>query len=229
MLSKFLVVEDEPGLVEFLRLELELEGNEVVVAYTGEEALLHAEQQLFDAALLDVMLPDMSGLEVCRAIRANSEAIIVMLTARGSISDRVTGLDAGADDYLVKPFAIEELMARLRALTRRGPKKVQEGQGDSTITYGNIVVNLERHRVWCRGFVVDLTVREYELLVHLMRHPDHVFSRNDLLHDVWGFESPVDTNVVDVYVGYLRQKVDRDKTHIQTVRGLGYVFRTIDI
>jgi len=228
-MAKILVVEDEPGLVEFLRLELELEGNEVVVAYTGEDALACAEQHVFDAALLDIMLPDMSGLDVCREIRARSDAIIVMLTARGSVSDRVIGLDAGADDYLVKPFAIEELMARLRALTRRGPRKTSESQSESTITFGNIVVNLERHRVWCRGYVVDLTVREYELLVYLMRNPDHIFSRDELLCDVWGFESPVDTNVVDVYVGYLRQKVDRDKQHIQTVRGIGYVFRTVYI
>ena len=224
-MAKILIIEDEPGLVEFLRLELTLEGNDIDVAMTGAEALELARRAEHDAILLDVMLPDIDGFEICRQLRSSSETPIIMLTARGATNDRVAGLDAGADDYLVKPFAIEEVSARLRALYRRTPGRLLMAAGDMALQFGDIRVNLEKHRVTQGDQVVELTLREFELLVHFLQHPNQIFTRDELLCQVWGFESPVDTNVVDVYVGYLRQKVDRDKRYLQTVRGFGYVFR----
>lgn len=224
-MAKILIIEDELGLVEFLRLELTLEGNDIDVAMTGAEALELARRAEYDAFLLDVMLPDIDGFEICRQLRGSSETPIIMLTARGATNDRVAGLDAGADDYLVKPFAIEELSARLRALYRRTPGRLLMAAGDMLLQFGNIRVNLEKHRVTQGDQVVELTLREFELLVHFLQHPNQIFTRDELLCQVWGFESPVDTNVVDVYVGYLRQKIDRDKRYLQTVRGIGYVFR----
>lgn len=224
-MAKILIIEDELGLVEFLRLELTLEGNDIDVAMTGAEALELARRAEYDAILLDVMLPDIDGFEICRQVRGSSETPIIMLTARGATNDRVAGLDAGADDYLVKPFAIEELSARLRALYRRTPGRLLMAAGDMTLQFGDIRVNLEKHRVTQGDQVVELTLREFELLVHFRQHPNQIFTRDELLCQVWGFESPVDTNVVDVYVGYLRQKIDRDKRYLQTVRGIGYVFR----
>lgn len=226
-MAKILIIEDEPGLVEFLRLELTLEGNDIDVAMTGAEALELARRAEYDAILLDVMLPDIDGFEICRQLRGSSETPIIMLTARGATNDRVAGLDAGADDYLVKPFAIEELSARLRALYRRTPGRMLMAAGDMALQFGDIRVNLEKHRVTQGDQVVELTLREFELLVHFLQHPNQIFTRDELLCQVWGFESPVDTNVVDVYVGYLRQKIDRDKRYLQTVRGVGYVFRDL--
>ncbi|MCL6446476.1 MAG: response regulator transcription factor [Alicyclobacillus sp.] len=219
-MQRILIVDDEPGVVDFLRLELELAGCTVETAYTGEEALSRLAAHSFDALLLDVMLPDMDGIALCRRIRDNQDIPILMLTARGATADRVAGLDAGADDYLVKPFAIEELLARLRAVERR--RRSSESMVAHVLHVGTITVNLERRRAYCNDQPVELTAREFELLVHFMRHPNQVFTRNELLVEVWGFESPVDTNVVDVYVGYLRQKLDKEKRYLQTVRGMGY-------
>lgn len=222
-MARILIVEDEIGLVDFLGMELSLEGNEVTIATTGQEAIDFASVRRFDAVLLDITLPDVDGFMVCKVIRSHSDVPIIMLTARSSTVDKVTGLDAGADDYLVKPFTIEELGARLRAVWRRQVQK-PEATTEASMRFGDLTLQLEHHRVYVGDNPVDVTLREFELLVHLMRHPNQVFSREQLLKDVWGYDAPVNTNVVDVYVGYLRQKVDKEKRYIHTVRGLGYAF-----
>ncbi|WP_206832182.1 response regulator transcription factor [Alicyclobacillus fructus] len=213
---RVLIVEDEPGLVEFLRLELELSGVEVDVAMDAETALDRVRSQSYDLLLVDIVLPGMSGLDLCREVRAFSNVPIMMLTARGAVADRVGGLDAGADDYLVKPFAIEELWARMRAIRRR-----YETSG-APFRFGDTTVHLDTHRVVHRGQEVDLTAREYDLLLYLLRNVNRTCSRQELLERVWGFQAPGDTNVVDVYIGYLRQKLDPERRHIKTVRGQGY-------
>ncbi len=223
---EILLVEDEPGMVQFLQMELELQGYHVDVSYTGLGGISLVQEKQFDAIFLDIMLPDMNGVDVCKEIRKQSHAPIIMLTARGSVEDRVLGLDAGADDYLVKPFAIEELMARTRALTRRSVNQTP-GEESRQLKAGDICICTDRHRVLFKGQSVDVTIREYDLLLYLMQNPDRVFTRHNLLQQVWEFQAPVDTNVVDVYIGYLRQKLDKDKEHIQTVRGMGYVFRMV--
>lgn len=222
---RILIVEDEPGLVEFLRLELELEGNQVVAVTTGHAALRQFATEPFDAVLLDWMLPDLDGVEVCRRMRAVSDVPVVMVTARGDVLDRVVGLDAGADDYLVKPFAIEELMARIRAAVRRTHLTPASNSSDDPFLFGDVAVYVDRRKVFRRGIPVDLTAREFDLLVHFLRNPNHVFTRDELLLEVWGFEHPVDTNVVDVYVGYLRHKLDPQKRYLCTVRGIGFAFQ----
>ncbi|WAH43224.1 response regulator transcription factor [Alicyclobacillus fastidiosus] len=216
-----LLVEDEPGLVEFLTLELELQELIVNVATDGQTALELARTNPYDLVLLDVNLPDMSGFDVCKGIRELTAVPIIMLTARGEVADRVQGLDAGADDYLVKPFAIEELFARIRALRRR---QSAPSNSEPTIYFGEVMVHLDTHRVTYQSQEVELTAREYDLLLYLLRHPNETWSRQTLLERVWGFHAVGDTNVVDVYIGYLRQKVDPDKAFIKTVRGQGYRF-----
>jgi DNA-binding response OmpR family regulator len=221
-----LLIEDEFGLVEFLRIELELQGFTVAVATTGTEGLERFRESAWDIVLLDWMLPDVDGIEVCKALRARSDVPIIFLTARGAVVDRVSGLEAGADDYLVKPFAIEELLARMRALIRRGERKMQvEEIPGSQYQFGDVSVDVTHRRVRKDGALVELTVREFDLLMVLWEHRGEVLSRQQLLHQVWGFETPVDTNVVDVYIGYLRHKLDEDKKYIRTVRGLGYSLR----
>ena len=240
-MGKLLIIEDEPGLCDFLQIELCLQGNQVDVAQTGEDGIRLALSRPYDAILLDLMLPDIPGIEVCQSIRKACPAPILILTARGAVTDRVALLDAGADDYLVKPFAIEELMARLRVQLRHQTTTAVTGmdgtdaavsnsdaKGELSIVIGSLVIYPERRQVVYGEDVIDVTAREYELLLFFVRHPDVVFSRQALLEAVWGFHSPVDTNVVDVYIGYLRQKVDKLKQHIQTVRGAGYVFRMND-
>lgn len=221
---RILLVEDEPGLVEFLTLELELQGVEVDVSLDGETGLHLARSNPYDLLLVDVMLPGMNGLEVCREIRHHSTVPIIILTARGEIGDRVGGLDAGADDYLVKPFAIEELWARIRALLRRN---VSRDAVSRMIQLGDASVYLDTHRVTYRNDDVELTAREYDLLVFLLRHANEIWSRQALLEHVWGFHAPGDTNVVDVYIGYLRQKLDPDRHYIKTVRGKGFLLEVL--
>jgi two-component system response regulator ArlR len=165
----------------------------------------------------------MNGIEVCTAIRSQSSVPIIMLTARGEVSDRVTGLDAGADDYLVKPFSIEELFARIRALFRR-QNAAQNSVSETVLEFGDVTVYLDTRHVTFAGEEVELTAREYDLLLFLLRHPNQVWTRQELLQNVWGFHGIGDTNVVDVYIGYLRQKVDPAKAFVKTVRGQGYRF-----
>ena len=229
MSNKILIVEDEKNLARFVELELKHEGYETEVHYNGRTGLEAALSGDWDAILLDLMLPELNGLEVCRRIRQTKNTPIIMMTARDSVIDRVSGLDHGADDYIVKPFAIEELLARLRALLRRidieGDKNITK---QTTINYRDLIIEKE-NRVVRRGEeIIELTKREYELLLILMENINVVLSRDVLLNKVWGYEIEVETNVVDVYIRYLRNKIDvpGEDSYIQTVRGTGYVMRS---
>ena len=217
---RLLVVEDDPGMASLLERALVKQGYAVEVAHTGQDALWHVLEHDYDAVVLDAMIPAPDGFEVCRQMRAADRwAPVLMLTARDAVTDRVNGLDAGADDYLTKPFALAELHARLRALTRRDPRErpVVLAVGDLTLDPVGRVVR--------RGEVaVELSPKEFSLLAELMRHQGEVLTRTHLLEHVWDVAYDGDSNVVDVYVRYLRNKVDRpfDRASVQTVRGVGY-------
>lgn len=228
-MSRILIVEDEENLARFVELELKHEGYETQVSYDGREALELALNEDWNAILLDLMLPGLNGLEVCRRIRQVKTTPIIMMTARDSVIDRVSGLDHGADDYIVKPFAIEELLARLRAVLRRVDLEDGGHAGKATtVTYKDLTIEKENRIVRRGDEVIELTKREYELLLTLMENVNVVLAREDLLKKVWGYESKIETNVVDVYIRYLRNKIDRpgEDSYIQTVRGTGYVMRS---
>lgn len=220
---RVLVVEDDPALARFLQLELQHEGYRVETAGDGRMALRGALGGSFDAVLLDVMLPGMGGIEVCRRLRAESPVPVILLTARDAVPDRVAGLDAGADDYLVKPFAIEELFARLRARLRR-----PEGMGGrATLAFADLWLDPAGRTASRAGRPLELTKTEFDLLAHLMRRPGVVLSRETLLREVWGYDYLGGSNIVDVYIGYLRAKTDAPfgRRLIHTVRGVGYVLK----
>lgn len=228
-MSKVLVIEDEVNLARFVELELQHEGYEPQIEDNGRSGLEAAMNDDFDLILLDLMLPELSGLEVARRLREVKNTPIIMMTARDSVIDRVSGLDYGADDYVVKPFAIEELLARVRALLRRIDIETEEhSTHQSVVKYRDLTVEKE-NRIARRGNeIINLTKREYELLLILMENINVVQSREELLKKVWGYESDIETNVVDVYIRYLRNKIDQKDSrasYIQTVRGTGYVMR----
>jgi two-component system, OmpR family, response regulator len=221
---RILIVEDEPKLARLLARGLREEGHAADVAASGEEALWMAEAVPYDVIILDVMLPGIDGITVCLHLRAAGLTTpILMLTARDTVPDRVRGLDAGADDYLVKPFATDELLARLRSLARRpaGEPAVRSLQAHG------LVLDLVRHEVTRDGEPITLTAKEFTLLEYFLRHPNQVVSRSQILAAVWGNESDVTSNVVDSYVHYLRNKVDdhHQRKLLHTVRGVGYVLR----
>ena len=221
---RVLVVEDEAKLAALLRRGLVEEGYAADIASSGEDALWMADSTPFDAVVLDVVLPGIDGFEVCRTLRQRGVwAPIVMLTARGAVGDRVTGLDAGADDYLAKPFSFAELLARLRALTRRGA-----GERPAIVEVGSLRLDPATHRVWRGEVEVVLSQKEFALLEVLMRRPGRVLSRLDLLEHAWDFAYENRSNVIDVYIRYLREKVDRpfNLSSIETVRGAGYRLRS---
>ena len=218
-----LVMEDEDALATLLSYNLEKEGYRVVVAADGEEGMLQIEERLPDLVLLDWMLPKLSGIEVCRRIRGKSETRnlpIIMLTARGEESDRIRGLDTGADDYLTKPFSMSELIARIRAVLRR----IRPGLADDRLNHGDIVIDRVAHRVRRAGNEIHLGPTEFRLLDHLMQHPGRVFSREQLLDAVWGSDVYVEARTVDVHVGRLRKALNVEGTvnPIRTVRSAGY-------
>lgn len=220
---RVLVVEDEPKMAGLLERGLAEEGYAVDLAGTGQDAIWAATENPYDAIVLDVMLPDLDGFEVCRRLRAEGRwAPVLMLTARDAVPDRVGGLDAGADDYLTKPFAFSELFARLRALLRRGA-----AERPSALRVGDLVLDPATRRVHRGETPVELTAKEFALLEYLMRHPGEVLTRSTLIEHVWDFGYDGDSNVVDVYVRYLRQKIDRPfgADAIETVRGSGYRLR----
>lgn len=228
-MSKILIIEDEKNLVRFVELELKHEGYETEVHFNGRTGLEAALAEDWDAILLDLMLPELNGLEVCRRVRQVKNTPIIMMTARDSVIDRVSGLDHGADDYIVKPFAIEELLARLRALLRRISIEGENNTAkQTTIKYRDLVIEKENRVVRRGDDIIELTKREYELLLTLMENVNVVLARDVLLSKVWGYNSDVETNVVDVYVRYIRNKIDRpgEPSYIQTVRGTGYVMRS---
>lgn len=221
---RLLVIEDEEGLAEFLELELRYEGYEVNVAHDGRSGLDLAIKNDYDVILLDLMLPGLNGVEVCRRLRNEKETPIIMLTARDSVMDRVMGLDSGADDYVVKPFAIEELLARIRVILRREEKREAK---PLLLTFKDLELDIES-RVLKRGKeLIELTNKEFELLLTFMRNINRVLTREMLLDQVWGYDYVAETNVVDVYVRYLRNKLNAEdkEQYIQTVRGVGYVMR----
>jgi two-component system OmpR family response regulator len=218
-----LVVEDEVKMAGLLRRGLEEEGYAVDVAGDGKEALWLASENPYDAIVLDVMLPDLDGLEVCKRLRDSGHwSPVLMLTARDGVPDRVSGLDAGADDYLTKPFSFAELLARLRALVRRGAP-----ERPAALRVGDLTLDPAARRVTRDGAPIELTAREFALLEYLMRHPGEVLSRTRLIEHVWDFAYEGDSNVVDVYIRYLRQKIDRPfgRASLETVRGAGYRLR----
>ncbi|WP_336785849.1 response regulator transcription factor [Paenibacillus sp. MMO-177] len=223
-MRKLLLIEDEPNFARFVELELEHEGFEVTAVHNGREGFLLASGQEWDLILLDLMLPGLSGIEICRRLRSQrNKTPIIMLTARNSVMDRVSGLDSGADDYLPKPFEIEELLARIRALFRRvDPSEDEENE---KIEFLDLQVYVGSRTVKRDGEELSFTKREFDLLVVLLRNANNVLSRDQLLDLVWGFESEAETNVVDVYVRYIRQKLGGGDKYIQTVRGVGYVMK----
>jgi DNA-binding response OmpR family regulator len=224
-MQKVLLIEDEINMARFIELELQHEGFNTTVADDGRVGLELALQEDWDIILLDIMLPSLNGVEVCRRLRSVKNTPIIMLTARDTVIDRVSGLDSGADDYLPKPFAIEELLARMRSIQRRVEKN--EENGKTVLQYRDIKVELESCTVKRGEKVIELTKREYDLLVFFMQNMNRVLSRDVLLDRVWGYETYVETNVVDVYVRYIRNKLDHsdEESIIQTVRGMGYVMK----
>ncbi|WP_404448452.1 response regulator transcription factor [Sutcliffiella horikoshii] len=224
-MCRVLIIEDEKNLARFIELELQYEGFKVATSYDGREGLDLALKEDWDIILLDLMLPGLSGMEVCRRIRAAKETPIIMLTARDSVMDKVSGLDSGADDYMSKPFAIEELLARIRALFRRMEGKKEEE--NNILSFRELKVDLDARTVMRAEEQIDLTKREFDLLVVFMTNINRVLTRELLLDKVWELGSYAETNVVDVYVRYLRNKIDKpsEESYIQTVRGTGYVMR----
>ena len=245
-MERVLIVEDEPGIASFVKLELTHEGYQAQVAEDGRSALDFIQQEEWDLILLDVMLPGISGLEVLRRIRKNSSVPVILLTARGDTMDRVAGLDAGADDYLPKPFAIEELLARIRSLLRRksvwsgearenmpslgkgsGEKSGEEAEVDEVLKLGSIALNPKSCTVTLDGRELSLTKTEYLLLHCFMSHKNEALSREKIIDLVWGEEHYIDANSVDVYVRYLRNKLDGtgQDSCITTLRGIGYIMK----
>jgi DNA-binding response OmpR family regulator len=221
---RVLVVDDEPLIVELLTMGLDYEGFEVSVARTGFEALEQAQSKRPDLVVLDVMLPGIDGIEVCKRLQDQSNVGILMLTARGEVDDRIIGLESGADDYLIKPFHFRELMARLRAnLRRRGINL------NRSLRVGDLVLDRQARRVTRAGRVVDLTPREYDMLELFVTHPRQVFPRDVILNRVWGYDYLSDTNVIDVHIRHLREKLgDDDRSLIRSVRGVGYALEPPD-
>ncbi len=224
-MSKILIVEDEVKIARFIELELKYEGYDVEVAHDGREGFEKAQKDNVDLIILDIMLPGLSGIEVCRRIRLESDVPIIMLTAKDDVTDKVAGLDTGADDYMTKPFAIEELLARIRVALNRRKKK--DSQKIDMLQYGKLIINLTGHSVTYDNEEISLTKKEYELLEYLLRNKNVAITREQLLNNVWDYDYLGDTNVVDVYVRYLRQKIDdRFGIHlISTVRGVGYIIK----
>lgn len=221
-----LIVEDDKTLLEVLKYNFVKEGYRVLTASDGAQAIEIARKEHPDVITLDVMLPQMSGFEVCRILRKETKSPIIMLTAREEETDRVVGLDIGADDYMTKPFSMRELMARIRALLRRSEMaEAPAGEAKSTIKIADLDIDAARHQVALAGKLLDLTPKEFDLLLFLATNKGLVFSREKLLEKVWGFDYPGDTRTVDVHVRYLREKIESDParpSRILTVRGVGY-------
>ncbi len=217
MSERILLVEDEEKLARMVELELKYEGYQVEKALDGRKGLELALSGGFDLVLLDIMLPQLSGMEVLRRLRRESQIPVIMLTARDSVVDKVAGLDSGADDYVTKPFAIEELLARIRAVLRN-----KSGQSGAPLAGGPLGMDVEKHQVMVRGQSVELTKKEFDLLRHLLENKDRVLTREALLDAVWGFDFVGETNSVDVYIRFLRSF---GLKLIHTVRGVGYVIK----
>jgi len=228
MARTILVVEDETTLRETLAEALEAEGFQVIQAADGRAALARFRADRPDLVILDLMLPELSGIEVCRIIRAESGVPIVMLTAKDSELDKVVGLELGADDYVTKPFSLRELSARIRALFRRSEQAAAPASGPSIVDLGRVQVDLAGHRLLRDGEAVPIKPKAFELLAFLLRNPGQAFTRDQLLEHVWGYDYAGETRTVDVHVHWLRSTLEDDASapqFIHTVRGVGYVFR----
>lgn len=223
-LERILIVEDEAALARALEMELEHEGYLVETAGNGYEAVARVAAGHWDLVLLDIMLPGLDGFEVCRQIRQRSSVPIIMLTAREALGDKVTGLDAGADDYVAKPFATAELLARIRARLRRSPSGHQDG---ARLVVGDLVVRRDMRTAERQGRSINLTRREFDLLAYMAENVGLVLTRDAILDHVWGYDYYGQTNVVEVYIRYLRAKVDEPFTSklLHTVRGVGYTLK----
>jgi DNA-binding response OmpR family regulator len=219
-----LLVEDDPRVARVVERALGEAGHRVDLAIDGEEGLARGESGAYDLIVLDVMLPELSGIEVARGVRgARVRTPILMLTARDAVADRVSGLDAGADDYLTKPFALEELLARVRALGRRGA----DGPDLDLLQVGDLTLDLQRHEARRAERTTELTAKEFDLLAYLMRNAGRVLTRAQIIDHVWGYDAEASSNVVEIYIHYLREKVDRGfaRPLIRTVRGVGYTIK----
>jgi DNA-binding response OmpR family regulator len=218
---KILIVEDEKQMAMFIEMELKHEGYEVDIAYDGLTALQKVKNQTFDLIILDIMLPGLNGMEVCKEVRKFNKVPIIMLTAKSDIIDKVKGLDIGANDYITKPFAIEELLARIRVVQRNSTSKFDE------VRFDDLVMNNKMHKVFRGDKIIELTKKEYDLLETLLINQNIVLTREQLIEKVWGYDYEGDTNVVDVFIRYLRSKIDDNfgKKIISTVRGVGYVIK----
>ena len=223
-MAKILIVEDEAKIARFLELELKHEGYDTEIAGDGRTGLEKALKKDIDLVLLDIMLPGLSGIEVCRRVRQESQVPVIMLTAKDDVTDKVAGLDMGADDYITKPFAIEELLARIRVALNR---HARPGQRPNILTHGKLTLNLSSHSAHYGEDELTLTKKEYELLEYLLRNKNIALTREQLLNNVWDYNYFGVTNVVDGYIRYLRQKIDdRFGVHIiSTVRGVGYIIK----
>ena len=233
--STVLVIDDDENIIELIKLGLKYEGFQVEAAADGPEGLAAAQRISPDLIILDLMLPSMDGLEVCRRLRSNPttrDVPILMLTAKDDVRDRITGLDTGADDYLTKPFSFEELVARIRAVLRRQNRGAGEQGGDvrqlQVLQFGDLQLNVGTHEVTRAGRPIDLTATEYNLLHLFMSHPRQVLDRQTILNRVWGYDFLGETNIIEVYVRYLREKIEDSPSTprlIQTIRGVGYVLK----
>ncbi len=229
MAQKILVVDDERLIVDSVKYGLQKEGYAISVAYDGDQAVALAQQESPDLVLLDIQLPKKDGWAVCRAIRESSRVPIIMLTARGEEADKVLGLELGADDYLVKPFSMRELLARVRAALRRATEYVEPAP--ASVTIGDVELDPKSHRALCGGKALELTRKEYDLLQVLMAHAGQVIKRNDLIDKVWETDWVGDTRTLDVHIRWLREKIEKEPgkpRYIQTVRGVGYRFISPD-
>ncbi len=222
--KKILIVEDEQKIARFLELELKYEGYDVTIANNGRDGFEQGKSPDIDLIVLDLMLPGLSGIEVCRRLRQTSDVPVIMLTAKDDISDKVTGLDIGADDYMTKPFAVEELLARIRVLLKR---KNHKNNDEDLVLIGKLKLSKSNYKVEYDNENIELTKKEFELLEYLMRNKNIVLSREKILDNVWGYDYYGDTNIIDVYIRYIRSKIDQKYgvSLIETVRGVGYIIR----
>ncbi len=228
MAKKVLVVDDEKLIVKGIRFSLEQDGMEVTCAYDGEEALRLAQENKFDMILLDIMLPKMDGFEVCQAIREFSNMPIVMLTAKGDDMDKILGLEYGADDYITKPFNILEVKARIKAIMRRTAASEPKEENSKVIESGDLKLDCESRRLFVQGREINLTAKEFDLLELLVMNPNKVYSRENLLNLVWGYEYPGDVRTVDVHVRRLREKIEPNPSepkYVHTKWGIGYFYQ----
>ncbi len=228
MAKKVLVVDDEKLIVKGIRFSLEQDGMEVDCAYDGEEALNKAKENVYDMMLLDIMLPKMNGFEVCQAVREFSDVPIIMLTAKGDDMDKILGLEYGADDYITKPFNILEVKARIKAIMRRTTAKAVQAENTAVIESGDLKLDCDSRQLYVLGEAINVTAKEFDLLELLVKHPNKVYSREQLLNLVWGKDYPGDERTVDVHVRRLREKIEPNASepkYVHTKWGVGYYYQ----